>query len=131
MPFGAEWSAAVHEVIERACERVHVGGIPLHWQRADQIERPGRITDQILDALTAAEVVIADISDLNANVIYELGYAEANRTPLILLSQDPAASPFDLEDLRQISYTPEAVDALEGPLVRHLRAALGDDEGHG
>jgi hypothetical protein len=124
MPFGCPWSVAVHGCIERCCGRVLEGGLALRWERADQINQPGRITEQIRDALTAADVVIADISDLNANVIYELGYADAGQTPLIILSQDPDASPFDLKDMRQIKYSLEELDLAEDALVRHLQAAL-------
>jgi hypothetical protein len=127
MPFGAAWSTAVHERIERSCGRVDASGLALRWERADQIERPGRITEQIRDALTAADVVIADISDLNANVIYELGYADASQTPLILLSQNPSGSPFDIKDIRQIKDSLTELDLVEERLVSHLRAALGGD----
>lgn len=127
MPFGAAWSAALHASIEQACASVHADGLRLRWERADEIERPGRITEQILDALAAADVVIADITDLNANVIYELGYADASRTPLIIMSQDPATSPFDLKDLRQIRYSPDDLTAVRDPLMTYLRAALGAD----
>lgn len=127
MPFSAPWSDALHACIESACASVNADGLPLRWQRADQIERPGRITEQILDALAVADVVIADITGLNANVVYELGYADASHTPLIILSQEPAASPFDLKDLRQIPYSPEDPDAVRQPLTAYLRAALGSD----
>lgn len=128
MPFRAAWSDALHACIESACASVNAHGLPLRWQRADKIERPGRITEQILDALAAADVVIADITGLNANVVYELGYADASRTPLIILSQDPAASPFDLKDLRQIRYSTDDLDAVRQPLTAYLRAALGTND---
>lgn len=124
MPFGTAWSGAVQDCIEKACERVHAEGVLLRWERADEIDRPGRITEQILDALSAADVIIADITELNANVIYEVGYADASHTPLILLNQDPSASPFDLKDQRQIKYSPNTLDVTHGVLARHLRAAL-------
>jgi hypothetical protein len=124
MPFGAAWSADVQDCIEQACERVHAEGVALRWERADEIDRPGRITEQVLDALAAADVIIADITELNANVVYEVGYADASDTPLILLNQDPGASPFDLKDQRQIKYSPNALDVARGVLARRLRAAL-------
>ncbi len=124
MPFGESWSQAVRDLIESACERVHGEGMPLRWERADEIDKPGRITAQILDSLSAADVVIADITDANANVIYEVGYAEGNGIPLVLLSQEPEASPFDLKDIRQIEYKPDELDAARSKLARQLHSAL-------
>jgi hypothetical protein len=125
MPFTSDWSEAVHESIERCCERVREDGVELRWRRADEIAEPGRITEQIRDALMSADVVIADISELNANVVYEVGYADANQTPLIVLNQDRKLSPFDLKDIRQIAYRPGKLGAAEEQLCRYLRAALG------
>lgn len=127
MPFEEPWSQAVRDLIEQACERVHDAGIPLRWERADEIDRPGRITEQILDALSTADVVIADITGANANVIYEVGYAASNGIPVGLLSQEPEASPFDLKDLRQIEYKPDELDAARGKLARQLHSALGTE----
>lgn len=45
--------------------------------RADQIGRPGRISTQILQQLVKANVVIADLTDLNSNVLYELVIRQA------------------------------------------------------
>jgi Nucleoside 2-deoxyribosyltransferase len=127
MPFEEPWSQAVRDLIEQACERVHDAGIPLRWERADEIDRPGHITEQILDALSTADVVIADITGANTNVIYEVGYAAANGIPVVLLSQEPGASPFDLKDLRQIEYKPDELDAARGKLARQLHGALGTE----
>ncbi len=124
MPFDEDWSNAVHACIARACEELRAEGVALRWQRADQIARPGRITEQIIDAITSADAVIADISGLNPNVIYELGYAHASGATLLLLSQDPGASPFDLRDLRQIRYRPERPEECLEELSLQLRAAL-------
>ncbi len=56
----------------------------------------------------------------NANVIYEIGYATSNGIPVVLLSQEPEASPFDLKDLSQIEYKPDELDAARGKLARQL-----------
>ena len=100
MPFGDPWSEAVRALIESACERIHSSGLRLRWERAGEIDKPGRITEQIVDAVSTADVVIADITGANANVICEIAYAEASGVPVIVLNQDPSTSPFDLKDLR-------------------------------
>jgi hypothetical protein len=125
MPFEEPWSQVVRDLVESACGRVHDAGLALRWERADEIDKPGRITAQILDSLSAADVVIADITGANANVIYEIGYAEGNGTPVIVLSQAPEDSPFDLQDLRQIAYSVSEIDVVRGKLARQLQEALG------
>jgi hypothetical protein len=124
MPFGEPWSEALHAAIGAACERLISEGAVFRRQRADEISRPGRVTEQIIDAIELADVVIADIGGLNANVVYELGYAHASEATLILLSQSPEASPFDLRDLRQIRYSTADPAGCFDELVRQLAAAL-------
>lgn len=128
MPFQTSWSRAVHACIARACQSLDAEGLALHWQRADEIARPGRITEQIVDAITACDAMVADLSGMNANVIYELGYAHANSTPVVLLNQDPDASPFDLRDMRQIPYSVDRLDDCLAQLILHLRAALDGEK---
>ena len=125
MPFGAPWSETIHATIVKACESLDSEGVVLHWQRADEIARPGKITDQIVDAINACDAMVADLSGLNANVIYEVGFAHSNSTPVVLLNQDPETSPFDLRDMRQIAYVVERADECLPQLVGQLRAALG------
>lgn len=125
MPFGEPWSEVLHSTICAACERLRGEGTVFHRQRADEISRPGRVTEQIIDAIERADVVIADIGGMNANVIYELGYAHASEATLILLSQSPEASPFDLRDLRQIRYSTADPRRCLDEMVRQLAAALG------
>jgi hypothetical protein len=129
MPFGESWSDGLHAAIRAACERLIAGGAVFAVQRADEISRPGRITEQIIDAIERADVVIADIGGLNANVVYELGYAHASGATLILLSQSPGTSPFDLRDMRQIRYEVDDPSGCGEELSRHLGAALGLEDG--
>lgn len=98
------------------------------WSRwlheADEIASPGQISEQIKDALARASVVIADITGVNPNVMWELGYADGQGKPIVILNQDPSSSPFDMVDRRQVSYHRSPTDADEASLVQHLAAAL-------
>lgn len=89
--------------------------------RADEIATPGRITDQILDSIQEADIVIADISNNNPNVMFELGYARALQKPTIILNQNVAAAPFDIAELRQIVYDRQR---LVGDLRPQITTAL-------
>jgi hypothetical protein len=96
----------------------------LYLYRADEIAAPGRITDQIWEALTNADVVIADITGLNPNVMWELGCADGLGRTSVILNQNPGSSPFDLGDRRQVAYHMPATKDDEKRLLRHLIEAL-------
>lgn len=95
--------------------------------RADKIGEPGRITTQIVKRLVESAVVIADLTDSNANVMYEVGIRQAMLKPLVLLSEKNQRLPFDLTDMRTIFYELEldGVEIAKGQLKTHLEAALG------
>ena len=124
MPFAPAWSRAAYEMIKRA-----VGTVPLPSpavvRRADDITDPGRITDQIVTEVTAADVIVADITGLNPNVMWELGYAHALGKPVVILNQNIDASPFDLLDHRQVGYADHPTADDEGRVTEFLRSAFG------
>jgi hypothetical protein len=70
--------------------------------RADHISQTGMITVQILEHLIGDDLVIADLTDSNPNVYYELAVRHAARKPFVQLIKDGQSIPFDLKDLRTI-----------------------------
>jgi hypothetical protein len=123
MPFREQWSASTYEMIRRAIDSI---GLPyeIDVKRADDIRAPGRITDQIMQEINSADVVVADITKQNPNVMWELGYAYALGKPTIILNQNIERSPFDLADHRQIVYSHPS-DAIATIIREHLLTALG------
>jgi hypothetical protein len=78
------------------------------WQiiRADQIARPRRITDAIMQAILSCDLLLADISGDNPNVFYELGYAHACWCDAILLCRRKSGPiPFDIAQERTVFYS--------------------------
>ena len=73
--------------------------------RADQLPRPGTITTQIIECLKEDDLVVADLSDHNPNVFYELAIRHAVDKPVILLAKKGTRIPFDLSSQRVIFYT--------------------------
>ncbi len=67
--------------------------------RVDQGNTVGRIVPEILRRIEGAAFVIADLSDLRPNVLYELGYAEGLRKPVIVTAREGTELPFDVKDL--------------------------------
>ncbi|MHB8325639.1 MAG: hypothetical protein ACYDEA_00355 [Candidatus Dormibacteria bacterium] len=124
MPFREPWSDDTHACIEATCASLQAEWPALQWQRADQIAEPGRITDQIMEAIRSATVVVADVTGSNPNVMFEVGFARALSRPLVLLNQAPDSSPFDLQDFRQIGYAENTRAKTRADLMKMLRTVL-------
>lgn len=75
MPFKSEFDD-VYMVIKDACADESLSH-QIRCLRSDEIAKPGRITDQIIDSIRNADAIIADLTGNNPNVMYELGYAHA------------------------------------------------------
>ncbi len=119
MPLKSEFDT-IYTTIRAAC-----GKFPgVTFDRADDWSQTGRITDQIIEALKTADLIIADITGPNANVMYEFGYAHALGKKVIVLNAD-RESPFDVRDYRQILYVPDDLPSAEESLTRFVQTALG------
>ena len=75
-------------------------------QRADTQLTQGSVVRDIVVPLDTFDLVIADLTWLNPNVMYELGLAHALDTPVIMITQDIDDLPFDLGKYRAIEYSP-------------------------
>ena len=65
-------------------------------------KRPGDITWHIAQQIGEADLVIADLTGLNPNVMYELALRHSTGKPFIHLSDDPAKIPFDILQMNTI-----------------------------
>jgi hypothetical protein len=70
----------------------------------DEIFATGKIIDQIWSGITAAKVLVAELTGRNPNVFYELGLAHALSKPVVLVSSNQEDVPFDLQHIRVIYY---------------------------
>ena len=84
---------------------------------ADDIHRPGVIHADIWDHIQRAAVIIADVSEHNPNVYFELGVAAAvkDKSRLILIRRADSHEdyPFDVRLFRYISYKSEKSQTAE------------------
>lgn len=92
----------VEDTVRRAVEEAG-----LRIVRYRNTIRPGaEMTSSILDGIRRADLIIADVTRKNPNVLYEIGFAHALRKPTILLfdvkSND--SLPSDLSGLQYITY---------------------------
>jgi nucleoside 2-deoxyribosyltransferase len=93
----------------------------LGWecQRADEMIHNRDIMCQVCQGIRQARFIIADLTDRNANVFYELGMAHALEKDVILLAQDVGDVPFDLRQMNIVEY------ATTLPLRQRLTETLG------
>lgn len=76
--------------------------------RADDIKRAGSFIKDIFSYILNSFVVIADLTDNNANVFYELGVRHSLRSRTILIAQSVDDIPSDLREYRTIIYDSSA-----------------------
>ncbi|WP_429912964.1 hypothetical protein [Glycocaulis sp.] len=82
-----------------------------HAERADEIDKPGLITSQVITRVVNDPLVIADLTETNPNVFYELAIRHAIKRPLIQLIQKGEQIPFDVAGTRTIHIDHRDLDA--------------------
>lgn len=100
--------------------------------RADKIDESGAITTQIIQKLISADLVVADLSERNPNVFYELSVRHASRKPFVQLITMGEPIPFDVAANRTIQYDLTklaVVEAAKAQLRSQVSAIeAGNDE---
>jgi hypothetical protein len=97
------------------------------YVRTDTTILPGLYTERIVDLIGRSRLVIADVTEPTPNVLYQVGIAHSLGKETVLITQDIQNLPFDVRDIRAISYDLSAAGA------KHLQESLkeilssGDD----
>ena len=98
MPFSQkmDW---VYETIEQA-----VNSNGMQCLRADKGIFEGPIFDRVLESINHSGLIIAELTEKNPNVFYELGFSHAWNKHVIMLTQKIGTMPFDIKHLRMVVY---------------------------
>ncbi|MDE0391711.1 MAG: hypothetical protein OXI57_06530 [Rhodospirillales bacterium] len=97
--------------------------------RADQISEPGMITSQVIQHIVDDPLVIADLTERNPNVFYELAIRHAIRKPLVQLIKKGEQIPFDVAGTRTIHVDHKDLDSVEQSkteIVAQIRSLEAD-----
>jgi nucleoside 2-deoxyribosyltransferase len=117
IPFAERYDRVYRELIVPAVAESGLTAV-----RADEIAASGFIVEQIRAAIQQSRLCVADLSDRNPNVLYELGFAQSANKPVVLIASDVGALPFDVAAMRVIRYGPDLIAAREA-----LRAAIASE----
>ena len=129
MPFGIKsdfsgmqinFDRLYKEVLKPAVE-----GAGLTCLRGDELPTGMLIHKNILSAVLGSDVMIADITTANANVMYELGVRHAaQRGGTILITAKGSRIPFDVSYTRLIMYEVDERGAVTGQAAESLKSII-------
>jgi hypothetical protein len=94
-------------------------------RRADDLHEEGLITHQIIERLIEGDLVVADLTGRNPNVFYELAVRHAAQKPVVHLIEDGEALPFDVANVRAISFSladPDLLASARDDLAHKVQA---------
>ena len=99
-------------------------GLGLRMLRADEIFSPKPFMEKVWDGICSAQLIVADCTEENPNVFYEIGMAHTVGKKVVLITRSDKDVPSDIKhfDYLHYDYDPEGVEALIEKLKRFLSA---------
>ena len=128
MPFDQAFDSVYRDLI-----KIPLEGEGFNVARADD---PGddriiheNIYDEIVQNLWDADYVIADLTNSNPNVYYELGIAHTLNKRTVRIAQDTNSIPFNIQAQMVIQYSPDEDEStqLSAKILKILRLAKNDN----
>lgn len=112
----------LNAVIEDVCSQLNYDLVVAH-----RISEPGSITNQVIEHVLKDDLVIANLTGLNPNVMYELAVRHSAKKPVICLAEVGCKLPFDIAAERIIFYRNDMYSVKEVisrllSMVRNLSA---------
>lgn len=122
MPFSEQRWEVFEFGIAPACKSAGFAAV-----RVDQLKGHFNINRKIIEQLFSCDVVIAEITDKNPNVFYEMGVAHALDNKTIVIAQNAQELPFDIRNYRCIVYqqSVKGLQQLQAQIVESLQT-FGD-----
>ena len=99
-PFRTEFESTYAMIREAA----HSASPDAEVFRIDEVTTPSSVIEAVYESIESSDLLICDLSGLNPNVMYELGYAHALQKPVLIISQSTERIPFDIRSVRVLIY---------------------------
>ena len=117
MPFKAKLENIYFKHIKKMCDELGV-----RIRRADEIFSPKPFMEKVWDGVCAAQLILADCTEKNPNVFYEIGMAHTVGKKVVLITRSDKDIPSDIKHFDYIPYIfdPEGVEVL----IEKLRAFI-------
>lgn len=115
MPFESNFEDIYRFGIKQSC--IDAGA---YCERVDEQIFNESILDRIYNQISKADIIIADMTNRNPNVFYEVGYAHALGKTTILLTQNAEDIPFDLKHYPHIIYN-NKITTLKEELTNRVK----------
>lgn len=120
MPFAAEYEDVYYVAMVEAARSIGAA-----CRRLDREDYVGDVVVKLTGLIRNCDAVIADLSDANPNVLYEVGYAHALGRPAIHICSSPLGElPFDVRNWNTLGYAQGRTHALREALTTRLVAVL-------
>jgi hypothetical protein len=120
------------EILNYLIKPITTGKHDYDTKCADEISETGKITHQIIQRLIEADLVIADLSGHNPNVLYELAVRHCAKKPYIQIINENEKIPFDIADLRTIKFnwqSPGGIEKFKATLDEYITNIEKNPEG--
>jgi O-acetyl-ADP-ribose deacetylase (regulator of RNase III) len=123
MPFGEKKDMDGQDIdfddIYRFFFKKAVEDLGIECVRCDEIEEAGSIHEKMFEHIYHADIVVCDITTLNANVYYELGIRHALAKGVTLLIRRRGTTiPFNIQGLQVVEYDQARFGSIEQAKVR-------------
>lgn len=117
MPFNAKMEKVYTNHIKKLGEE-----LGLTIRRADDIFAPGPFMEKVWDGICSAQLILADCTQKNPNVFYEIGMAHTVGKKVVLITRSEKDIPSDIKHYDYIPYVydPEGAEQL----IEKLRAFI-------
>ena len=99
-------------------------------ERVDEQIFTEGILDRIFNQISKADVIVADMTDRNENVFYEVGYAHALGKIVLLLTQNADDIPFDFKHRPHTVYGGK-IETLRTELTKKIIWAIDESKKQG
>jgi hypothetical protein len=115
MPFAEEMNDLYIYGIRGCAEK-----LGLKCVRADELEHNSSILQEVKDYIKKSDILIGEMTDLNPNVYYEVGFAHGCEREIILITKQAEKIPFDLKHQNHIVYS--SISDLEKKLTQRIKS---------